>query len=433
MSELLSVSDEVRNAVSEAVANRVSHELPGDFACVKCEMSGSTDAGDAVSVILIRHPDGDVFKFAHAVCMDSQLISDPRLLSDMIATLDGGDETSVWTRCFTFPDAAGRHRAALAIESSGGRQLMNAAGDIVDPWISSLFVGGFSLVTAIDGQLPRSKAWTLRTNRAQRTGRVVGPNLVLLDHLEEATDEWLNLAVRGQEVVVFAGTGIGLSTVSAHSELMSRLENAASEGKLLGLNMRVVNQNIAAPKRTREQQARESVASLLQAVTAERARPGSTEGKFNALPDRAPFPVRPTLHPVVAGDFPVMILDLNLPPERENEAQEILDVFTNDGMKPLRSLSDGPLALPPKKWEGYLLWRSQLLILGGEGRKVLFEQYREPQGWYENAKRYGQSMGFLVGNVNLPAQGDSQWPALFNLALEEGKLIGCALAGWCAD
>lgn len=424
MAGTITIADEIKEAAGPEMSARLSSDLVGEFKCVACDMEGSTLKGDDVSVILFEHLNGAVYRVAHAQCAPSQIVPVGEPITPPSETT-----SDVHSFCTYMDDERGRAIATLVIEQSAGVAFFTENGDLLSPWFAGVMDAGWQLV--LDQTENPKKAWgaSLKTNAAQRQGVLSAGKLIILDQLPKGPgmDQWLTAAIAAREVRVYVGTGIGLEQ-NPGKPIEDLLQNAISAGNLAAARVTVVNKNVAPPDRTREQEAAANVAGLLQQVIAERARPGTSQGKFNSLPDAVPFPARPTLSTVTAGDYAMLVIDLNTPPEMAAQATQALAGLRRAGMKPFTSWTAGPLAVAPEGW-GYLLWKSQVLILAGNDKKLLFEPMAPAPGWYQAVGKQG-NLGVLVTNLHRrPEDNPDEYRAAIDAAMERGEVVACAVLG----
>jgi len=318
-------------------------------------------------------------------------------------------------------------------------------GDTVDPWIAALLADGWALSAALGQQPQRLKGWKLTLDRTTGTGTILQPGgHAFLDALTSIETEWAKLAVRQQEVSVFACSDVGLATVYAErssGDIANTLAGTAAAGNLVAARMQVVSHR-STPRApvSGDQQMRHDLAGAIKTGLQERARPGQpATGGLNAAPEFVALPVRPKLMQTLVGGYPVLVVDLAGPEAQEDDASAVLGALSRVGFRDVRSFTEGPLALPPEGW-GYILWRSQIAIFdsGSEGhevKKFLFEPLSPAVGWYDAVKESpAGSLGFLVGDLGVPTDADpSQFTTRLNHQMAAGRVIGAALIGMCAS
>jgi hypothetical protein len=160
---------------------------------------------------------------------------------------------------------------------------------------------------------------------------------------------------------------------------------------------------------------------------------------LNAAENLVPLPARPKLHRTMSGDLPVLVVDLAAPADAREAVRNVMNTLKRAGFKQYQSWDQGPLALPPKHWGGYLLWPSRVAILAnrnngtGMPRKFLLEPFRPADDWHKAVKKSPNgSLGLLVGDLHLSR--DTESPVACS-SLEErmssGAVLGCVLLGTC--
>jgi hypothetical protein len=443
MAGSVSVSEEVRAALREPAVERLVRDAAGEFVCVSCSLPGSTEHGDDVALIMFRHPDDKIMiKIAHELCLSSRIID---VDSPMRAEEMASRPVDVTTLPVVLAKAGGGLYAALIVERTAGMSIVSDFGDTVDPWIAALLADGWALSAALGQQPQRLKGWKLTLDRTTGTGTILQPGgHAFLDALTSIETEWAKLAVRQQEVSVFACSDVGLATVYAErssGDIANTLAGTAAAGNLVAARMQVVSHR-STPRApvSGDQQMRHDLAGAIKTGLQERARPGQpATGGLNAAPEFVALPVRPKLMQTLVGGYPVLVVDLAGPEAQEDDASAVLGALSRVGFRDVRSFTEGPLALPPEGW-GYILWRSQIAIFdsGSEGhevKKFLFEPLSPAVGWYDAVKESpAGSLGFLVGDLGVPTDADpSQFTTRLNHQMAAGRVIGAALTGMCAS
>ncbi len=444
MAGSVSVSEEVRAALREPAVERLVRDAAGEFVCVSCSLPGSTEHGDDVALIMFRHPDDKIMiKIAHELCLSSRIID---VDSPMRAEEMASRPVDVTSLPVVLTKAGGGLYAALIVERTAGMSIVIDSGDAVDPWIAALLADGWELSSgALKSRPPRLKGWKLTLDRTTGTGTIMQPGgHAFLDSLPSVETEWAKLAVRQQEVSVFACSDVGLATVYAErssGDITNALAGTAAAGNLVAGRMQVVSHR-STPRApvSGDQQMRHDLAGVIKTGLQERARPGQpATGGLNAAPEFVALPVRPKLLQTLVGGFPVLVVDVASPEAQEDEVTAVLGALSRVGFRDVRSFTEGPLALPPEGW-GYILWRSQIAIFdsGSEGREVkkfLFEPLSPAVGWYDAVKASpAGSLGFLVGDLGVPTDADpSQCTTRLNQQMAAGRVVGAALTGMCAS
>ncbi len=444
MAGSVSVSEEVRAALREPAVERLVRDAAGEFVCVSCSLPGSTEHGDDVALVMFRHPDDKIMiKIAHELCLSSRIID---VDSPMRAEEMASRPVDVTTLPVVLARASGGLFAALIVERTAGMSIVSDSGDTGDPWIAALLADGWELSSgALKSRPPRLKGWKLILDRTTGTGTIMQPGgHAFLDSLPSVETEWAKLAVRQQEVSVFACRDVGLATVHADGssgDITNALAGTAAAGNLVAARMQVVShRSIPQAPVSDDQQMRHDLAGAIKTGLQERARPGQpATGGLNAAPEFVALPVRPKLMQTLVGGFPVLVVDVASPEVQQDDASAVLDTLRSAGFRDVRSFTEGPLALPPEGW-GYILWRSQIAILTGtsggqERKKFLFEPLSPAVGWYDAVKESpAGSLGFLVGDLGVPTDADpSQFTTRLNQQMAAGRVVGAALTGMCAS
>lgn len=441
--DLVLVSPEVREVLTDPVADRLQVEGQGEFNCVSCKLPGSTEQGDAVSVVVFQHPDQMVIKLAHQLCVGSVVIPTDKLYSQLPGVLE--PEADDVTTVAGMTEIPGQGKiATLVFDRERGVSAFSEAGDSIDPWFSALLKSGWSLAPAAISWPRPVPRWKLALDRKQGIGEIFAADKSsFLDQLPPLPPGWTELAARNKEILIVAGSGLGLAANEGMGSAVRRsLDEAAQQGNLLAGRIAVSLVAMPpAPRRTKQQTVRSELASELRTALEQRARPGQANaGGLNDTTELAPLPARPKLHLTAYGDFPILLVDLAAPAEAQEVTDTLIARMLDEGMKPFMGWDQGPVALPPEGW-GYVLWPSQVVIMAGKGsddmpRKLLFEPFRPIGSWYESVKKSpNSSLGLMVGNMNLPDPEQDQ--QRFQEAIEErmaaGDVLACALMGMCTE
>ncbi|MEE2524521.1 hypothetical protein [Pseudarthrobacter sp. J47] len=315
-----------------------------------------------MNVVVIRHPDTIVIKLAHQLCVDSAVIPYDKPYSQMqhIAEPEADDVTTV----AGFFDIPGQGRTAILVyDRDRGVSMFSEAGDSIDPWFSSLLKSGWSIAPSGISWARPVPRWKLALDRKQGIGEIFAADKSsFLDTLPPAPPGWVELAARNKEILVMAGTGLGLAANNGVSSAVFRsLEEAADKGNLLAGRIAVSLVTLpAAPRRPKQQTTASKLAGELQSAMEQRARPGQENaGGLNDTAELAPLPARPKLHLTEAAQFPILLVDLAAPPAAQEITNNLLERLSAEGLKPFTSWERGPMALPPEGW-GFMLWPSQV-------------------------------------------------------------------------
>jgi hypothetical protein len=309
---------------------------------------------------------------------------------------------------------------------------VTAAGDLIDPWLGALLEAGWALLSTIGKKPPLVPGWELSLD-SNGEGSITTPALVagsegFLDRLPPLPGGWSEMVTRQGQVTVFAAQ-MGLAALSGASlrETSKALSRAASHGQLVAASI-AVSQRQPVAESTR---VRHRLAATLEEGLRERAR-RDRDGPLNSAPDLVLLPAPPRISPLILGaeGMPGMLVDLNAPPGSVQQVEKVFAVLLAAGFRAFRSMSDGPLPMPPDNWS-YLLWRSQILILtGADGDKrpikLLFEPFQPARGWYEHVQSYrAPGLAVLVGDLHLASFNESAVLA----AMGRGEVLASTLAG----
>ena len=224
------VAPEVRALFSGLDLERAVAEASAGFTCPACQRPG-TAAGDRVSVIVIRHPDGPRVLFAHAACAPSRLLEsrESRYGPEL-------DEADVHTEALVVATSAGR-RALLCMEISVPPLLVTPGGDGLDPAVDLLLEAGWALLTGIDEEiltLPMlPNRWRVQIDRRTGAGHVQGPDGLLLDRLPSFPN-WADVALENRAVAMLVGP-MGLAGAGSNIEAITA---AIARGSVAGAILR---------------------------------------------------------------------------------------------------------------------------------------------------------------------------------------------------
>lgn len=435
------VAPEVSDGLPPLALQRLSDELTGEFTCVRCGLSGSTSAGEDVSVLLFRHPDHEVFKAAHATCLPSRIVEVGTLYAELAGEGAGGVRT--WAIQFTRP--AGGLCAALLFDPDSDAAYITEGGEVLDPHVEMLLDVGFGMVLSPTAPIPRLAGWKLELDRATGTGHILTDDRsVFLDRLPDPPRQWLDLAVRQQEIAIYSGRGLHLSDMARSPEsergqvLISTLVAALSAGNLVAGRVQVISRGGRSRRElSKDAEARRTVAAALETAMAERACPGQpAQQGINALPEIAPLPGRPVMTPVSFQGQPLMIVDLAAGADHAAATEAVLQTLRAANFKRMRAWTDAPLTYSPEGWS-YLLWPSQIAVVinfGFDGTpqvKFLFEPFTPVEEWYELiSPRDPGPIGLLVGNMHLPPLRDhAQFGDALSNAMASQEVVGATLLG----
>jgi hypothetical protein len=441
MSGQVQIAADVVDALGHPdIVESMRREAAGDdFICVSCSLQGSTEDGDTASVILFRHPDGDVAKIAHATCLQSRVIPIDGPVRDSRPRSPDNDMSDVVTLAAVLDSDRGPI-AGLVVELETTSSAITPTGDVMHSVVSGLLAQHWSLQTRLTNRPAKAPGWRLFLNPVTSEGRIIQPDgTIFLDQMPDLPAAWLQLAKRRGEVTLLTGHRLGIARAHKKSRHTEALHDAAAAGNLVAARIAIAPLPVSRKLPiSRERKAQLSLASALEDAMKQRARPGTTSTHLNAMPDLVELPGRPTLTQIFVSDRALMIVDLAAPTSRTNQADAVMASLREAGFGPLMAWDQGPLSPPPDGW-GYLLWPSQILIGAGTGHdgesmKFLFETFAPAAGWYDSVRQSPtNSLGLLVGNLNLNWDDTDQIATRFNTAMATGSVLGIGLTGMCAS
>lgn len=403
---MITVAAEVEEVLGAAVVERIRAET-GEFNCVACGVSGDARTSPTVAVV-IATPGQATIRMGHAECTDSQVIH----RTDATTRQGPLGEEDITSMVAIVPGAAGP-RAMILIDSPA-LMYFTEAGDAIDPRFTALLDQGWSMYQSLGKTPPAPHGWVLELNVETRTGRVVNSQtgMVLLDRLADPPEEWAAIAAHAGTVVAYYGPlGLEANPIRDYADMKKRLQPLM----IAAAGLPVVP---VAPE-TEEVKARRGAIDGLEGIL--HMRYDSERGRAPGLID---FPVQPVLYPADIG-MPAIIVDLNDPDP--GRGRRTLAQLQDLGLRPRRAIVTGE-PIPLVDW-GYLLWRSQILLMRPENReqgKVLFEPITPSRDWWESIDHTAeQAIAILVANL----EGQAPSEDLLNHAGAAGELLAGTTTG----
>ena len=403
------VSEEVVALLGAAAVARVSE--PTGFRCMRCGIDGGVVRGDGASVVVMQFRDGArVVRLAHSGCAPSQIVE---VAED--APTPPSIEQDIKSLTLGVPSATGT-RPVLLIQPDTGLGVVTPPGDIVDPWLAALFAVGWQMPQTVGRRPSRVTGCVLEVDPVRGDGRLVTEDSVVLDRLPPTAPEWFRLALENEAVEVFAGAVGLLDAVEPLSitSVMQALTRGVKSGGVAAAVVPVTITTIGANP------GRDLADALEQALHGHVPGDG---GALDTAPLVVPLPTVPVIHPVLARDLPLLVIDLNDPDA--TRAAHTLDALQDQGFPDFDPRRVPWPAMPPE-W-GALVWPTQVLIMAPRGsdgrpRKAVFGQLTNPGTWYEDCVQ-AKAMGLGLLWTNLI--GRSVPP---NILTRSGRKLAAAVA-----
>lgn len=419
-SGVVSVAPDVATLLGPAATARVLQQRT-DMICCSCRTEVDLDAGDDASAVVEQSDQTLRIVFAHSTCMASQVIGD----APPSGLPAAGEQTDVVATAAILPTVDGP-RPWLFIQQSDAPRLLTPAGDEIHPYLSEFLSRGWTVLGALGRPAPRVSTAELLLDATGRGILTAHDGETLLDPLPALPEAWPDLVSSYGWVDVGVGD-FGLVRGRQDSVQLKAFTQAAKRGGLVAGRVPVRVSSTPLPATGDPVAAR--LAADLQDVVATRARPGGTD-RFSSAPDVVRWPRPPRLYQVQITDrFAGLWIDLH-DPDRSRAAATIA-ALESEGLPRRRSMfDDGHFAVGPSGW-GALVWRSQILIMGGktpagDQRKLLFQQLPTAPDWY-SAVQQASSVGILVGNLR--CQPDER---VIERAMAGGEVLACVVTAMMA-
>lgn len=416
---VVSVAPDVAALLGPLVTARLRQQR-SDMVCCVCRTMIDVASGDDASVVLEQHDNVARVVFAHTSCMASQVIGDvhPMFTAD-------AERVEVVTAAVVLPTLDGP-RPWLFIQQRGGQRILTPTGDEIDPYLSEFLARGWEILGALGRPAPDVATARLMLYPGG-WGTLTADDEVLLDQMPPLPSAWVELV----EAYGWVDVGVGdFGLVRRRPETVkpSAFMNAARRGGLVAGRVPArVSHSLPEPELD---PVTADLGAALNEISVVRARPGATD-PFSTAPDVVTWARPPQLYLVdVASGFAGLWIDLDDP--NRNRAAAIIAALEREGLSRRRSLyDDGYFALGPPGW-GALVWRSQILVLGGkvEGgtvqRKLLFQQLGTDPDWYRDIQQ-ASSMAIFVGNLCR-----SPTLRLIENAMADGEVLACVVTAMMA-
>jgi len=164
--------------------------------------------------------------------------------------------------------------------------------------------------------------------------------------------------------------------------------------------------------------------AALQEIQSTRARPGASD-RLSLAPDVVAWARPPQLYQLELTDgFAGLWIDLN-DPDRTRPARRS-PPWKAKVCRAVEACSTTATSLSDHAAWGAVVWRSQILVLGGqtadgEQRMLLFRQLPANPGWYHGIQQ-ASSVGILLGNLR--RQPDI---AFVERAMTDGDVVACVV------
>lgn len=417
---MVSVAPDVATLLGPAATARVLQQRT-DMICCSCRTEIDLDAGDDASAV-VEHSDQTLrIVFAHSTCMASQVIGDappPRLPA-------AGEQTDVVATAAILSTVDGPC-PWLFIQQSDAPRLLTPAGDEIHPYLSEFLSRGWTVLAALGRPAPMVSTAELLLDTTGRGILTAHDGETLLDPLPALPEAWPGLVSSYGWVDVGVGD-FGFVRGQQNSVQLQSFAQAAKRGGLIAGRVPVRVSSTALPDTGDPIATR--LGAALQDVERTRARPGGSD-PFSSAPDVVDWVRPPRLYQVQITDrFAGLWIDLH-DPDRSRAAATLAQL-ESEGLPRRRSMfDDGQFAVGPTGW-GALVWRSQILIMGGktpagDQRKLLFRQLPTNPDWY-SAIQQASSVGILVGNLR--RQPDER---VIERAMAGGEVLACVVTAMMA-
>lgn len=226
-------SPQVEALIGTETIQQLYEEPYAMYTCRQCGRPGTTS--EATSVIVEKYRYAYVVNFAHARCMDSQIIEiDADLPSGQDADTLGDMNAKLGVLSY---QTAPQFRLLLVLEPRVEASVSSESGDQVNLWVSILVESGLTLMKS-GAQMPgRAEGWRLQfldPDHAQLLDRD-GETIYIGEC--SPTNDWFDLTTEINGCVVLIGS-VGLYAVSDDDMTFDRfarmLDNAARRRVLAG-------------------------------------------------------------------------------------------------------------------------------------------------------------------------------------------------------